>query len=208
MEEVPYIKGMEPWLGTALDADACAYLKDMGAAAASNGAVGLYHVENLTPEAKEQGESLIGAGAKVYVIDDEELERVKASYPVIWKDPDAKPELAFVGCPHLSLKQLRDWTNAVEERLQANGLKKVTVPTVFTAPTPVIREFEKTTYYARLKATGVVLSYICPLMYMNNPLCKKKAVITSSNKLRTYTSARYYTEAEILDIITSKEGRK
>ena len=208
MEEVPFIKGMEKWLGTELDADACAYLKDMGAAAASNGAVGLYHVANLTPEAKEQGEALIGSGAKVYVIDDEELERVKASYPVIWKNPDAKPELAFVGCPHLSLKQLRDWTNAVEARLQANGLKKVTVPTVFTAPTPVIREFEKTTYYARLKATGVVLSYICPLMYMNNPLCKKKAVITSSNKLRTYTSARYYTEADILDIITKKEGKR
>ena len=208
MEEVPYIKGMEKWLGTQLDADACAYLKDMGAASASNGAVGLYHIENLTPEAVEQGEALIAQGAKVYVIDDAELERVKDSYPVIWKNPDAKPELCFVGCPHMSLKQLRDWTNAVEARLQANGLKKVTVPTVFTAPTPVIREFEKTTYYARLKATGVVLSYICPLMYMNNPLCKKKAVITSSNKLRTYTSARYYTEADILDMITSKEGKR
>ena len=53
----------------------------------------------------------------------------------------------------------------------------------------------------------VVVSFICPLMYMNNPLCKKKAVITCSNKLRTYTSARYYTEAEILDIITGKEGK-
>ena len=39
-------------------------------------------------------------------------------------------------------------------------------------------------------------------MYMNNPLCKKKAVITSSNKLRTYTSARYYTDDEILAQIT------
>ena len=39
-------------------------------------------------------------------------------------------------------------------------------------------------------------------MYMNNPLCKKMPVITSSNKLRTYTSARYYTDAEILDTIT------
>ena len=58
----------------------------------------------------------------------------------------------------------------------------------------------------RLKKCGVVLSYICPLMYMNNPLCKAKPVITSSNKLRTYTSARYYTDREILDIITSREG--
>ena len=55
---------------------------------------------------------------------------------------------------------------------------------------------------------GVVVSYICPLMYMNNPLCKKKAVITCSNKLRTYTSARFYTESDILDIITSKEAKK
>ena len=28
-------------------------------------------------------------------------------------------------------------------------------------------------------ATGVITSYICPLMYMNNPLCKKMPVIDS-----------------------------
>ena len=61
---------------------------------------------------------------------------------------------------------------------------------------------EKTEYAARLAATGVVLSYICPLMYMNNPLCGPMPVITCSNKLRTYTTARFYTEAEILDKIT------
>jgi len=49
---------------------------------------------------------------------------------------------------------------------------------------------------------GVVVSSICPLMYMNNPLCGKMPVITSSNKLRTYTSARYHTDAEILAYIT------
>lgn len=208
MEEVPYVKGLDKWLGTELNDDACAYLKDFGAATASNGAVGLYHIENLTPEAKEQGEALIKEGAKTYVIDDAELERVRASYPVIWKNPDAKPQLCFVGCPHMTIKQLRDWTDAVEARLEKNGLKSVSVPTVFTASPAVIKEFQKTVYFSRLKMTGIVLSYICPLMYMNNPLCKKKAVITSSNKLRTYTSARYYTEADILDIITSKEGTK
>ena len=205
MEEVPYVKGLDRWLGTELTDDACAYLKDFGAATASNGAVGLYHIANLTPEAKEQGEALIKEGAKVYVIDDAELARVKAEYPVIWKDPNAKPELCFVGCPHLSLSQLHDWIEALETRLKANGLDKVTVPTVFTASTPVIKEFEKDfSWRSRLQKIGVTLSYICPLMYMNNPLCKKKAVITSSNKLRTYTSARFYTEEEIRNIITSK----
>lgn len=207
MEEVPYIKGLDKWLGTELTDGVCAYLKDFGAATASNGSVGLYHIENLTPEAKEQGEALIEEGAQVYVIDDAELERVKASYPIIWKNKDAKPELCFIGCPHMSVQQLKDWTDAIEEKLRANGLSKVTVPTVFTAAPAVIKALNGTVYLNKLATYGVVVSYICPLMYMNNPLCKKKAVITCSNKLRTYTSARYYTEAKILDIITGKEGK-
>ena len=202
MEDVPFITGMEKWLGTELNDENCAYLKDFGAATASNGAVGLYHIENLTPEAKELGASLVAPGAKVYVIDDAELQRVQDNYPVIWKDADAKPKLCFVGCPHLSMQQLIDWTVAVEEGLKANGNKKVLIPTVFTTAPAVKKAFEKSEYAARLEATGVVLSSICPLMYMNNPLCGKMPVITCSNKLRTYTTSRYYTEAEILTKIT------
>ena len=202
MEDVPYVVGLDKWLGTELNDAACAYLKDFGAATASNGAVGLYHIENLTPEAKESGENLIAEGAQVYVIDDAELKRVQDNYPVVWKNPDAAPKLCFVGCPHLSLEQLKEWTDNIEEALKKSGNKKVTIPTVFTAAPKVLEAFNKTDYAARLKATGVITSYICPLMYMNNPLCKKMPVITSSNKLRTYTSARYYTDAEILSIIT------
>ena len=202
MEDVPFITGMNQWLGTELNDENCAYLKDFGAATASNGAVGLYHIENLTPEAKELGAGLVAAGAKVYVIDDAELERVQREYPVMWKKPDAKPKLCFVGCPHMSLQQLKDWTVAVEEGLKKECNIKVQIPTVFTTAPAVKKEFEQTEYAERLKATGVILSYICPLMYMNNPLCKSMPVITSSNKLRTYTTARYYTEAEILEMIT------
>ena len=202
MEDVPYITGMNEWLGSELNDENCAYLKDFGAATASNGAVGLYHIADLTPEAKELGESLIVENAQEYIIDDAELERVKNEYPVIWKNPAAKPKLCFVGCPHMSMQQLKDWTVRVEEGLKASGNKKVQIPTVFTTAPAVKKEFEQTEYAARLKATGVILSYICPLMYMNNPLCKSMPVMTSSNKLRTYTTARYYTEAEILEKIT------
>ena len=202
MEDVPFIRGLDKWLGTELDDSACAYLKDFGAATASNGAVGLYHVENLTPEAKQMGDKLIKENAKVYVIDDAELERVYKNYPVIWKNKDAKPKLCFMGCPHMSMKQLCDWTDKIETALAKSGNKKVLVPTVFTTAPAVLSEFEKTEYFAKLKKFGVIVSYICPLMYMNNPLCGKMPVITSSNKLRTYTSARYYTDDEILEIIT------
>jgi predicted aconitase len=202
MEDVPFITGMNEWLGTELTDEVCTYLKDFGAATASNGAVGLYHIEYLTPEAKELGAGLVAEGAKVYVIDDAELERVKANYPVMWKNPDAQPKLCFVGCPHMSMQQLIDWTERVENGLAEAGNAKVLVPTVFTTAPAVRKEFEKTDYYQRLTKMGIVLSSICPLMYMNNPLCKSMPVMTSSNKLRTYTTARYYTEDEILVKIT------
>lgn len=202
MEDVPYVKGLDKWLGHELTDEACTYLKDFGAATASNGAVGLYHIDGLTPEAKEQGDSLIAADAQVYVVDDAELQRVYDSYPVVWKNKNAKPKMCFMGCPHMSLEQLKSWTDRVEAGLKAAGNSRVVIPTVFTASPAVLEEFNKTPYAPRLKATGVITSYICPLMYMNNPLCGAMPVITSSNKLRTYTSARYYTDDEILLQIT------
>ena len=202
MQDVPYIRGLSEFLGTELNDEVKAYLKDMGAATASNGAVGLYHVDKLTPEAVEQGESLILENAQVYVIDDAELEHVKVNYPCIWKDPDAEPKLCFVGCPHLTLQQLIDWTHAVVDGLRAAGRTKVCIPTVFTTAPAVQKAFEALPEAEMLKNAGVILSYICPLMYMNNPLCGKMPVITNSNKLRTYTSSRYYTNDEILARIT------
>ncbi len=207
MEAVPYVKGLDKWLGKELNDENRTYLKDFGAATASNGAVGLYHIDKLTPEAKEQGKDLIAKDAQVYVIDDAELQRVYDSYPIIWKNKDAKPKLCFMGCPHMSLEQLKSWTVKLEKALKEAGNKKVVIPTIFTAAPAVIKEFDKTEYAPKLKEMGVTVSYICPLMYMNNPLCGKMPVITSSNKLRTYTTARYYTDDEILLQIT-KGGKK
>ena len=207
LEDVPYIRGLDRWLGTELDDDTCAYLKDFGAATASNGSVGLYHIENLTPEAVEQGVYLLKENVQTYVIDDAELERVRKSYPVIWKNPDAKPKLCFIGCPHLTFSQLNDWTDRLEQKLKSAGRKKVAIRTVFTTAPAVLEKFRKTERFERLRAMGVVLSYICPLMYMNNPQCATMPVITNSNKLRTYTTSRYYSDAEILDQITGGAKR-
>ena len=205
VEDVPYVKGLDKWLGTELTADACAYLKDFGAATASNGAVGLYHIDKLTPEAVEIGESLIKPNAKVYIIDDEELGRVKNNYPVLWTNPDAKPELAFVGCPHLTMGQLKEYADILIANMKQANKAKVAIPTVFTTSPAVLKEFKETLRARKLKEMGVVVSYICPLMYMNNPLSKARPVITNSNKLRTYTTCRYYTTDEVLSLISGKE---
>lgn len=205
MEDVPYVYGLDRFIGTELDDDATAYLKDFGAATASNGAVGLYHIDGLTPEAKESGEALIKPDAKTYVIDDAELERVYKSYPVMWKNRDAKAKLCFIGCPHLTYSQLCGWTEDIKSALAAAGRSRVAVRTVLCAAPDVADKFRKTSAYGELTATGAKLTSICPLMYTNNPLTKSRPIATNSNKLRTYSLSRYYKDADILRVIAGRE---
>jgi len=206
MEDVPYVEGLDKFLGTELNDVAKDYLKDFGAATASNGAVGLYHIENLTPEAKENGKKLIKPNAKVYVIDDAEIERVYKSYPVLWKKENAKPKLCFIGCPHLSLSQLNSWTDRITQRLKENNRKKVKIRTILTTSPQVLAKFEESENYNKLISTGVKVSSICPLMYTNNPVASMKPIITSSNKLRTYSKSKYMMDEDILTEIAG--GKK
>ena len=221
VEDVPFIRGLDKWLGSDLTQKVRDYLKDMGAAAASNGSVGLYHVENITPEAvlsatPDGGNSLIKENAKVFVIDDEEIARVKASYPNPWeerKDSSGAPELAFAGCPHFSCEQLCDWTDRLTAGLEKHGNTKVTVNTIFCAAPDVRAAFEEKYPQKanKLKEIGVTVSGLCPLSYTSNPLTDKIRIITASNKLRYYSKARFFSEEELVDIITGgwkEEGRK
>ena len=207
VEDVPYVYGLDKFLGNELNDETTAYLKDFGAATASNGAVGLYHIDGLTPEAKEQGESLILPDANTYIIDDAELERVYRSYPVMWKDPDGPAKLCFIGCPHLTYGQLVGWTKDICAALRSAGRKKVAVRTVLCAAPGVAEKFKKAPLYGELTATGATLTSICPLMYTNNPLTKRTPIATNSNKLRTYSVARYYKDADMLRVIAGGEGK-
>jgi len=207
MEEVPYVYGLDKYLGHEINDDVISYLKDFGAATASNGAVGLYHIDGLTPEAKRLKESLIDKNAKEYIIDDAELERIYNSYPIMWKDKTAKPCLCFIGCPHLTLNQLISWSHRITKGLKETGNSKVQVKTVFTAAPQVVEEFKKHPEYQELINTKATISSICPLMYTSNPLTKKRNLATCSNKLRTYSMARFYKENDLLNIIVGKEDR-
>ncbi len=64
---------------------------------------------------------------------------------------------------------------------------------------------------AKLKAMNLSITTICPLMYMNNPLGAIDPIATNSNKLRTYSSARFYPDDEIVELMctgTVKQGGK
>lgn len=202
MEEVPYVYGLSDFLGTELTPSVCDYLKNFGAATASNGAVGLYHIDKLTPEAAELGESLLVDNANTYVIDDAEIKRVIDSYPIIWKNKDAKPKMCFIGCPHLSKSELIGWIHDIYEGVKETGQKTTTIPTVLTAAPGVLEAIKGSKEESMAEEIRLTLSYICPLMYCDNPLVHSVPIITNSNKLRTYTSCRFYEDKKILQMIT------
>jgi predicted aconitase len=92
VEQVPYVTGVDQWLtlkedDSGVDGVTMGKLKAFGSATASSGAVGLYHVENITPEARANGRGQLADDYQTYVIDDAEYARVIASFTNRWKDP-------------------------------------------------------------------------------------------------------------------------
>jgi hypothetical protein len=99
----PYYKG----IGHA-DVDR---LKALGAAMAASGAVAIYHVEGLTPEAG----SIDTAGLEVIEVGEEEL---KKAYETL--NTGEIPDIVIFGCPHASLKEIA----ALARTLEGKHLKK------------------------------------------------------------------------------------
>ena len=209
VDGVPFIVGLDRFLGSGLNERTVDYLKDMGAACAAIGAVGLFHAENITPEAVDLGTKLLARRHNVQVIDEIELQELSASYPVMWKKRNARPERCLIGCPHLSLRELRWWTGRISRALRAHGRKRVAVKTTLCAAPQVIARFQAgQNSRKQLGRMGLTLSPTCPEAYMDNPLCAGEAVATDSNKLRAFSTARLSAVDELPDLIASGRIRR
>ncbi len=84
-------------------------LKAMGSSTASAGAVSLYHVEGVTPDAKKKSCDLLVKGYQTYVLDDKEQVLIISSFENLWPDKNADPTAAFIGCPHNTYHELVKW---------------------------------------------------------------------------------------------------
>jgi len=208
-EDVPYIIGLDRFLGSGLNIKTRDFLKDMGASCAALGACGLYHVENITPEALEQERNLLVKDYRTYIIDSEELKNIRNSYLLLWRNIGAKPKRCLIGCPHLSLQQLGWWTTMINDALKSKNKNIVNFEVILCAAPDVIEEFKgKGRVYDQLMRMGVRLSSMCIETFMNNPLVAREPVITNSNKLRAYTTAKFLLDQEILEIIAGRELKK
>ena len=205
---VPYITGLDRTFSGRSNDWILDYMQEMGSMMATYSAVDLFHVENVTPEAVDFGRGLIVKGYKTYRIDDDELDHLLHSFPFLWDDPTEKPEMAYIGCPHLSLSQLNWWTEKIEEKMMEQGKECLEVATFLFAPPKVLEQFQATREkYEKLLIAGVSFSPTCCETIFESGLLTGKPVVTNSNKLRAYTSAKYLPDEVLLDVLVSGELR-
>ncbi len=111
---VPYFRFLGPTPDLSLGPGSAGeeLLRGLGAALAASGAVALYHVEGVTPEAGEEG-ILPAAAERVTVAD------LAEGYAALNGPLDAV-DMVTIGCPHASLAQLAEIARQVAgQRLRA-----------------------------------------------------------------------------------------
>jgi predicted aconitase len=207
-EDVPYIVGIDKYLGGKVDDVSIGKLKQMGSATASNGAVGLYHVDGITPEAVAQGRDLLVEGYQTYVVDDAELERVRSTYPNLWKDKNGKPTRAHIGCPHNTFEELHFWGSNITKALKERGQEKVAIPVNLACSRLVEDHFldEHPILYRDMKHAGITFTNICILCFSGlGGYGDLERPVTNSNKARCYSSCRLYDDGPLVEIIVTGE---
>ena len=206
VEQVPYITGIDSWIGMEdgkPDLVAMGKLKAMGSATASSGAVGLYHVEKVTPEAIQQGRDLLAEDYETYVIDDAELKRVRDGFPNLWKDPQGDPTAVYLGCPHNTYTELVYWAKKLDQALKASEHEKFAIPVVMAQP-PVVRDKlldEHPVLYRDMIRAGIQFTTICTPAYQGlRGMADIDRGVTNSNKARFYSRLRLYDDDDLVQI--------
>lgn len=154
--KIPYFRGITP------NHD---QLKALGAAMAATGAVALYHVEDITPEAKKNQFNI--SGLEVITVESAEIERLFSEIPV---------DAVAVGCPHCSPAELVDIARLLKG-------KTVTKPLYVFAAQGVI-DNNRMTVNAIEKSGARVFADTC--MVVSPVMERYPAIMVNSGKALAY----------------------
>jgi predicted aconitase len=209
VEDVPYVAGIDTYFeGGEVTPDNLHKLKAMGSATASSGAVGLYHVEGVTPEPKEKGRDLLVEDYQTYVYDDAEQQRIIDTFENLWEDADGDPTAAFIGCPHNTYHEVVKWGKLVTEALVKAGQEQAAIP-VYLFCVNKVRDrllMEETELAGNMFRAGMHATNMCAVVYSGmKGFGGRVRGITNSAKTRSYSSIRYFPDQILVNtIVTGK----
>ena len=205
----PFITGIDKYIGKEITNDNMWILKKMGSATAAAGAVGLYHVENLTPDAKQKGRDLLMKDYQTYVFDDAEQARVLANFPTKFDGRPEDPTIAIIGCPHNTYGEILTWGTQVTEAMEKQGQKTPAIPVKLLCAN-VVRDHlvkEHPLLVGKMTEANMRFTNMCSLSYVGmKGFSERMFAVTNSPKTRNYYPfVRYLKDdALIQTILTGK----
>ena len=153
-------------------------LKNMGAAMAAAGSIGLFHVEGITPEASDIHTAFAGSEPESTItITQSDLNSLRSKHL-------DNSRLVVFGCPHLTCKEASDIAAHITGKRLTKNIWLCMMPQAKS-------DFEKTDYYKTLDASHVSVYCHCPLAALTVQL-RRKQVLTSSGKLYYYLEGTEY----------------
>ena len=207
VEDVPFVVGIDKYFeGAEITEDNLHLLKAMGSATAASGAVGLYHVENLTPDAKDKGRDLLAEGYQTYVYDDAEEQKIIATFDNLWPKKDGDPTAAFIGCPHNTYYETLKWGKLITEALEKAGKEEAAIPVYMFCANVVRNRFieEEGELAGKMKRAGMVQTPMCGVTWAGTKgFSDRVQGVTNSAKTRNYSSIRYFPDQTLVDIIVT-----
>ncbi|MBI1784780.1 DUF521 domain-containing protein [Candidatus Sumerlaeota bacterium] len=156
-------------------------LKNMGAAMAAAGGLGMYHVLGLTPEAPTMEAVFVREPEETITITQKDIDALRLDRP-----KQEESGMVVFGCPQMTLDEVKD----VGRHFVG---KKVKRRTLFHMVPHDYEQLQQTPLYRELLDSGVEIFAHCPLSGLSvrvNP--KTKQVLTNSGKLHYYLQGGEY----------------
>jgi predicted aconitase len=152
-------------------------LRTLGAALASSGKVGLFHVEGLTPEAPDLKTIFDGQPEEIIVITQEDLDALRSRR-------GQNVDIVVLGCPLSTYEEAL----ALCERFAGSRVRRTTW--ICVSP-EALEPLEKTQAAKAARAAGVEMRSWCPLAALGaSPFSKR--VLAASAKLCYYLKGAEY----------------
>lgn len=156
-------------------------LKNMGGAMAASGAVALFHVEGITPEAPSFAAVFDGKPPKEITITQDMIDELRYKGPV---------DMVIFGCPQMTFDEIME----LAPRFVGRKVKK---PTIFFMVPAAFERFMETDLYTKVKDAGVRMETCCPVSALTalQGMYKKK-ILTASGKTYYYLDGSLYGTVE------------
>lgn len=147
-------------------------LKSLGGGLATSGAIALFHVLDVTPEARKLKKTKL-QGLETFKITKKDLKAFVESKKA--KSKWSHPDLIAIGCPHIALEKLEKIAQKLQGRKIKNGIKFW----IFTS-NGVIEKAETKSLEIIKDAGGQIITDTCPVVTPIEQLEIEKVVVDSA----------------------------